>query len=62
MGTFPGSGYYLHHDAATKEIFALGVLYCRPGLLLNNFAGNPRLNSFAANCRHSRLDPKSYFT
>jgi len=22
MGTFPGSGYYLHHDAATKELFA----------------------------------------
>jgi hypothetical protein len=22
MGTFPGGGYYLHHGAATKELFA----------------------------------------
>jgi beta-galactosidase len=22
MGTFPGSGYYLHHDSATKDLFA----------------------------------------
>jgi beta-galactosidase len=22
MGSFPGAGYYLHHDAATRELFA----------------------------------------
>jgi beta-galactosidase len=46
MGSFPGSGYYLHHDPATKELFAtfLGIAGIAQQLKTDNHNVQARLH------------------
>ena len=46
MGSFPGAGYYLHHGAATRELFA-GILKAAgvtPQIIVDDFTVQARLH------------------
>ena len=49
MGSFPGAGYYLHHAAATKTLFAdlLEMAAVEPQVKINNSSVQARLHQGA---------------